>query len=181
MVFARWRARRVSKILIDQIHGEIVAAARARVLYAALAVPDDVDGRFEMAVLHAGLVLRRLGRLGPETADLSQDLVDRLFEGFDDALREMSISDAGVARRIKNMAEAFYGRVKVYDDAIEARDAPALAAAIARNALRAGNAPAPTVGALAERVFAIVDHLEQVPFAAFLEGQFRYPEPEVAK
>ena len=64
MILARWRARRANRILIDQIHGEIVAAARAPGLFAELAVPDNLDGRFEMIALHAGLVMRRLGELG---------------------------------------------------------------------------------------------------------------------
>jgi hypothetical protein len=32
MILARWRARRANRILIEQIHGEIVAAARAPAL-----------------------------------------------------------------------------------------------------------------------------------------------------
>src|ERR1700729_1125417 len=101
MILARWRARRANRILIDQIHGEIVAAARAPALFNDFAVPDDLDGRFEMGSLHAGLGLRRLGELGPNGAGIAHDLVDLVFERFEDALREMSISDAGVARRIK--------------------------------------------------------------------------------
>ena len=64
MILARWRARRANRILIDQIHGEIVAAARAPALYAHWAVADSLDGRFEMIALHAGLVMRRLDDLG---------------------------------------------------------------------------------------------------------------------
>ena len=47
MIFAHWRARRASKALIEQIRGEIVAAARRPALYEALGAPDRVDGRFE--------------------------------------------------------------------------------------------------------------------------------------
>ena len=100
MILARWRARRANRILIDQIHGEIVAAARAPALFQDLTVPDDLDGRFEMVTLHSGLVLRRLSALGPIGAAISQDLVDYVFQSFEDALREMSIGDAGVANRM---------------------------------------------------------------------------------
>ena len=48
MIFAHWRARRANRILIDQIHGKIVAAARRPALYADLGVADTFDGRFEM-------------------------------------------------------------------------------------------------------------------------------------
>ena len=46
MIFAQWRARRASKALIEQIRGEIVAAARRPALYEALGAPDRIDGRF---------------------------------------------------------------------------------------------------------------------------------------
>src|SRR5277367_3680189 len=151
MIIARWRARRANRILIDQIHGEIVAAARAAALFQDLAVPDDLDGRFEMVTLHSGLVLRRLSALGPMGAAIGQDLVDCVFQSFEDALREMSISDAGLARRMKSMASAFYGRNKVYAEALAAHDLGALAAALARNAYR-GATTAETSLALATRV-----------------------------
>ncbi len=181
MLFARWRARRANRIPIDQIHGEIVAAARAPALFNDFAVPDDLDGRFEMISLHAGLALRRLGELGPSGAGIAQELVDLVFERFEDALREMSISDAGVVRRIKRMLAAFYGRNKVYGEALAAGDRDALAAALARNVYRvAGSAAAPRAGALAGRVFKVAEALECVPIEAFAEGRFRFPAAEGA-
>ncbi len=176
MFFDRWRARRAARALIDQIHGEIVAAARAPALYTLYGVPDDLDGRFEMATLHADLLLRRLNDLGE--VDLAQDVVDRVFEGFDDALREKSVSDVGVAKRMTKMAGAYFGRAGVYGPALEAQDGQALALALARNALRVGESATPKARLLAERALATRRLLGQTPRAAFLSGQFRYPLPE---
>jgi cytochrome b pre-mRNA-processing protein 3 len=173
MILARWRARRANRMLIDQIHGEIVAAARAPALFREFGVPDDLDGRFEMVTLHSGLVLRRLSALGPIGASIAQDLVDCIFQNFDDALREMSISDAGLARRMKSMASAFYGRNNVYADALAAHDLEGLASALARNAYRAkatGDAP----HALAARIAAMAEAIDLVPIEAFAEGRFRF-------
>ena len=108
MILAQWRARRASKTLIEQILGEIVTAARRPELYEALAAPDRIDGRFELLTLHAGLVLRRLAALGGVADAIAQDLVDSLFAHFDDTLREMGLSDIGVAKRLKAMGSAFY-------------------------------------------------------------------------
>ena len=174
MILARWRARRANRILIDQIHGEIVAAARAPTLFRELAVPDDLDGRFEMVTLHSGLVLRRLSVLGPIASSIAQDLVDCVFQSFEDALREMSISDAGVAKRMKSMAAAFYGRNRVYAEALAAHDLDALAAALARNAYR-GATTAQTSLALASRVADLAEALDVLPIQAFAEGRFRFP------
>jgi cytochrome b pre-mRNA-processing protein 3 len=178
MIFTHLRARRAARVLINHIHGEIVAAARAPALYTECGVPDDLDGRFEMTTLHADLLLRRLTELGQ--TELAQEIVDRVFEGFDDALREMSISDVGVAKRMKKMADAYFGRSGAYAPGLSAGDAEALAAALARNALRAGDAPTPASRRLAERTLGLQRLLAQTPQEAFLSGQFRYPQPEAA-
>src|ERR1700678_1312275 len=174
MILARWRARRANRILIDQIHGEIVAAARAPALFPDRAVPDDLDGRFEMVTSHSGLVLRRLSGLGPISAAIAQDLVDYAFQGFEDALREMSIGDAGVAKRMKSMASAFNGRNKVYAEALAAHDLGALAAALARNAYRRATTAERSL-ALATRVADVAETLDFLPIQAFAEGRFRFP------
>ncbi len=178
MIFAHLRARRAARVLINHIHGEIVAAARAPALYTDCGVPDDLDGRFEMTTLHADLLLRRLAELGQ--TDLAQEIVDRVFEGFDDALREMSISDVGVAKRMKKMANAYFGRSGAYAPGLSAGDAEALAAALARNALRAGDAPTPASRRLALRTLGLQRRLAETPLEAFMSGHFHYPQPEAA-
>ena len=95
MVFPRWRARRASKALIEQLRGEIVAAARRPALYEVLGAPDRIDGQFEILTLHVGLVLRRLVAIGGLGHDIAQDLVNAVFLHFDDTLREMALSDIG--------------------------------------------------------------------------------------
>ena len=70
-----------------------------RVLFTRLGVADTLEGRFEMVALHAGLVMRRLSALGDNGNDLAQIYVDRIFTGFDDALREMAIGDVGVDQK----------------------------------------------------------------------------------
>ena len=177
MFFARWRARRANRLLIDQIHGEIVAAARAPALYQEAGVADTIEGRFEMVVLHAGLVVRRLLALGPEAGDMAQELVDRVFRGFEDALREMAIGDAGVARRIKTMAGGFAGRSRAYAAALDSGDEAALAAALARNVYGASAAPPEATG-LARRAATVAAALDQARYEDFAAGRFRFPPTE---
>ena len=45
---------------IEAVYGMIVAQARSPVFYRGYGVPDTVNGRFDMIVLHLVLVLRRL-------------------------------------------------------------------------------------------------------------------------
>lgn len=177
MFLARWRARRANRLLIDQIHGEIVAAARAPALYQEAGVADTIEGRFEMVVLHAALVVRRLMALGPQGADVAQELVDRVFRGFEDALREMAIGDAGVARRLKAMAGDFAGRSRAYAEALDSHDEGALTAALARNVYGA-SPPPPETAALARHVIAAAGALESARYEDFAGGHFRFPVAE---
>lgn len=119
------------KQLAAALQEQLIARARAPVFYAALGVADNMDGRFDLVILHAWLVLERLKAAGLDAA--AQALTDVLFVGFDEALREQGIGDMGLGRRMKAMANAFYGRLKAYSTA---RDEGELAAALAKNVWR---------------------------------------------
>jgi cytochrome b pre-mRNA-processing protein 3 len=109
----------------------LVARARAPVFFTKFNVPDTIDGRFDLVALHAFLVLERLeagGRRG-----LSQALTDAVFAGFDEGLRDLGAGDIGMGRRMKKMANAFYGRLNAYRAAV---DIDSLADALLRNLYR---------------------------------------------
>ena len=119
------------KQFAHRLQDQLVIRARDPVFFAQLGVPDSMDGRFDLVVLHAWLVLERLkaARLDAE----AQTLTDTLFVSFDEALREQGTGDMGMGRRMKAMADAFFGRLKAYS---EAGDETELAAALARNVWR---------------------------------------------
>jgi len=119
------------KQLAQRLQEQLVARARQPVFFAGLGVPDSMDGRFDLVALHAWLVLERLKAAGLDPE--AQALTDGLFLGFDEALREQGSGDMGMGRRMKAMANAFFGRLKVYSEAV---DQPALAEALARNVWR---------------------------------------------
>ena len=110
---------------------QIIARAREPRFFAGLAVPDTMDGRFDMVALHAWLVLVRLQASGETGA--AQALTDALFIGFDEALREQGVSDMGMGKRMKAMADAFYGRLAAYGAASSNEE---MAQALARNVWR---------------------------------------------
>ncbi|HZZ62458.1 MAG TPA: ubiquinol-cytochrome C chaperone family protein [Roseiarcus sp.] len=179
MVFARWHARRASRALIEQLRGEIVAAARRPALYEALGAPDRIDGRFELLALHVGLVLRRLVAIGGIGHDMAQELINSVFLHFDDTLREMALSDVAVSKRLKAIREAFYGRNAAYAAALDSGSRSALEAALARNVYGAPNG-SPGTRALADYVAAVDAGLAEIPLETFATGRFRYPEGQIA-
>src|ERR1700709_1430457 len=102
---------------IEAIYGMIVAQAREPLFYAGLGVPDTVNGRYDMLLLHLWMVLRRL-RTAEDGADLSQALFDHFCGDMDDNLREMGVGDLTVPKRMQKFGEAFYGRAAAYDLAL---------------------------------------------------------------
>jgi len=99
----------------------IVEQARQPDFYTHHGVPDSLDGRFDMIVLHTFLVMRRLRTIASQAAgQLSQDLFDLLFADMDSNLREIGVGDLGVGKRVKKMAQAFYGRVEAYEAGLTA-------------------------------------------------------------
>lgn len=117
-----------------EIYVALVNQARRPEFYGPGGVPDTVDGRFELILLHAALVIRRLNAAGEAGRTLAQAVFDALFGDMDRNLREMGIADIRVGRRVKNLATAFYGRSKAYEDGMAGGPA-ALTEAIRRNLL----------------------------------------------
>jgi cytochrome b pre-mRNA-processing protein 3 len=114
----------------EALYAAIVAAARQPKFYADWRVPDTLDGRFDMLVLHMYLALERLAEFGAASETLRQALTDRFFAAMDAALREVGVGDITVGKKVRKMAEAFFGRVAAYKDA---SDVEALRQALSRN------------------------------------------------
>ncbi|MBL4616412.1 MAG: hypothetical protein JKY46_01840 [Robiginitomaculum sp.] len=95
-------------------------------------VPDNVDGRFDVLVLHSFLLMRSL-RNSSSDARLDQLVFDAMFRDLDTAVRELGTSDTRVGKKIKAMAVAYYGRVKHYHDALAKNDLQLLQQALQRN------------------------------------------------
>ena len=127
------KARLAPRGTIEIIYGMIVTQAREPLFYRDLGVPDTVNGRFDLLLLHLWMVLRHLRSMMNGT-ELSQALFDRFCEDMDANLREMGVGDLKVPKKMQAFGEAFYGRAAAYDMAVT-DGSEALAAAICRNVL----------------------------------------------
>jgi cytochrome b pre-mRNA-processing protein 3 len=137
-----------------------VAQARQPLFYAEHGVPDSVDGRFDLIVLHVFLLLRPLSKMAEQDGDgelqvqagnVAQALFDTMFGDMDRSLREMGVSDIAVGKRVKHMAKSFYGRVAAYDEGLAGTD-ELLCEALRRNLFG-------TVTPTADNVTAMADYL----------------------
>ena len=167
--------------------------SRLPYFYEKLGVPDTLEGRFDLLALHIYLVMNRLksgagaenAHQGEQITALSQKLFDVMFKNLDDNLRQMGVGDLSVARKVRVMAEAFYGRVGVYDGALKKQDdGVSLQETLLRNVY---GDPAETEGgtgqgaiALGAYVYQVLDDFMKQPTDRILAGILYFPDPEEA-
>ncbi len=178
---------------IHALYGMIVAQARSPAFYAGYGVPDTVQGRFDLIVLHLVLILARLGRdreprPGPGRhaepsrgggleRTLGQGLFDAFCRDLDDNLREMGVGDLAVPRQMRRFGEAFYGRQAAYGEALAAADVRELEKALARNIFEAAGIE-DRAARLARYAPAAAKLLDTVGEDALVAGQLVFPNPE---
>ena len=195
MILARFRRNSQART-IQVLYGAIVAQARSAAFYTDYRVPDTVEGRFDLIVLHLVLLLRRLDGRAEASRDLGQKLLGQkllgqkllgqkllgqeLFDAFcrdlDANLREMGVGDLAVPKRMQAFAEAFYGRQAAYLAALDAADQRVFEKALARNIFPAGNDAGATQ--LARYGRAAVTGLDAQDDGALISGEVVFPSPE---
>ncbi len=138
---AKLTRRRAGRDVAVRLYGDVVRQARRPEFFTNCGVPDTVEGRFEMIALHAFLVLHRLKRAPDQAPDqapdlapseLAQAMFDAMFQDMDHNLREMGTGDLGVGRRVKALAQSFYGSISAYEAGLEGED-HVLSGALKRN------------------------------------------------
>ena len=113
--FLPWRRKTID---LSPAYVSVVKQARRPELYSDKHAPDSFDGRFDMLGAHVHLVLRRFRQDGVARDEIGQALFDMFFADMDQAMRESGVGDLAVGKRIRKMAQAFYGRAAAYDEAM---------------------------------------------------------------
>ncbi|MFC3677375.1 ubiquinol-cytochrome C chaperone family protein [Ferrovibrio xuzhouensis] len=166
------------KAVAVALYRVIVAQARLPRLYSEHGVPDTLDGRFDMIILHAYLASRRLKAMNTEESQtLNQALFDLIFADMDSSLREIGIGDLSVGKKVKVMAQAFYGRVEAYDAGLAADTDAVLAEALQRNLFGTVNPQPAQSLAVAAYVRRVDATLAVLPDREILAGNLEFPAP----
>ena len=162
--------------IIAALYGAIVAQARSPEFYQLYGVPDTVNGRLEMVMLHVLLVLQRLQDEPPEMRDLGQGLFDHFCADMDASMREMGVGDLSVPRKMRRIGEAFYGRKRLYETALAAPDDRPLADALQRN-VQVGAGKPFAAAALAHYLRTAAARLASQSREGLARGELIFPEP----
>lgn len=170
MFLDRFFRPKVAHLAGRKLYAAVVDQARTPALYAQLGAPDTVEGRFELYTAHLFILLDRLRGQGTRASETSQALFDTYLSALDDALREMGVGDLSVGKKMRKLGEAFYGRVKSYEESFQSLpDETALHALLARTVYAesdAANAPALAAYLLKQR-----GDIAEQPLDRILDGQ----------
>lgn len=104
-----------------RLYEQTVNQARNPLFYEAWGVPDTPLGRFDSIALHCFLVLNRL-KDEPEAKTFTEKFSAAIFSDMDRSLREMGVGDLSVGKKVRKIAEGFYGRAGAYGKALDAGD-----------------------------------------------------------
>lgn len=159
-----------------ELYGAVVTQARQPLFYTGLGIPDTVEGRYEMVVLHLFLLLERLRAEGDAAQRLSRRVIEAFVSDMDDSMREMGVGDLSVPGKVKRAAAGFYERSGEYRAALAAAEPERLAASLAAR-LFVGAPPEQLPGEqlLAEYVRSVAAALARVPFADMRAGRVTFP------
>ena len=147
--------------------------ARSPVFYADFGVADQLEGRFDLLVLHLHLVIRRLSASEDAAARrMAQALFDTFFHDMDRTLRAIGVGDMSVGKKVKDMIRAYYGRCAAYEEALAGEGD--LTGAIRRNVYE-GAPDASGAPALAAYVLRARDRIDATPVAELMAGAVTFP------
>jgi cytochrome b pre-mRNA-processing protein 3 len=176
MILKRFQANSQDRT-IREFYGVIVAQARSAAFYTGYGVPDTVQGRFDLIVLHLVLVLARFGRDYGTARGVGQKLFDEFCRDLDGNLREMGVGDLAVPKQMRRFGEAFYGRQAAYLEAFAATNNRELENALARN-IYPGVGGDGGAARLARYARAALRQFEAQDEGALLRGAVGFPDPE---
>lgn len=126
---------------LQPLYQAIVAEARQPHWYLDGAVPDTIDGRFDMLVAVLAQALVRLEQLG--AAQESVWLTELFVDDMDGQLRQEGIGDVVVGKHVGRMMSALGGRISAYRAALS--QGGDLTEALRRNLYRGQEADATAV------------------------------------
>ena len=156
-------------------YARVVEQARRPKFFTGYGVPDTLDGRFELVCLHAFFYLHRL-KGEAAAAAVGQAFFDAMFADFDRSLREIGTGDLSVGRQVNRMAEAFYGRIRAYEEGLAGDDA-ALGAALSRNLYGTAPARVEQVAGMAAYMRREAQRLAGEPATALIAGTIEFGPP----
>lgn len=159
------------------LYTAMVTQARQPEFYSKLGVADTKEGRFDLILVHAFILFRRL-KAEDGDKDLAQEVFDVMFADLDQNMREMGIGDVGILKRIRKMSDSYHGRIVAYEEGMQS-GAAELAAALDRNLYADTDVRDEQLMAVVGYVHDALTLLEQQTLSEIQNGKVRFPDVPV--
>lgn len=152
------------------LYAAVVATGREPDWYLAGAVPDTVDGRFDMIASVLAVVMLRLeAEPTPAAAAASARLTECFVADMDGQLRQFGVGDVIVGKRVGKIMGLVGGRLAAYREGLAG--AASLEDALVRNLYRGVDPGAAAVAHAAGRLRALHEALAKVELDALMAGR----------
>lgn len=167
----------------ERLYASAVTQARSPAFYRKLGVQDRIDARFELYTIHVALLTNRLYGQGEQASETATALYSVYLSALDHTLRELGVGDLSVAKKVRPLAEALYGRTKAYGEALagETPDREALAGLVGRTVFSDQTGEGEGLSADPEPLVDYVIRAHQAlagqDLAALLKGDVSWPAP----
>ena len=84
--------------------------------YKELEIENDINGRFEIIVLHIFIIFNSLSKDSSENKVFKQNLLETFIDELESTYRELGISDNTFGKKMKVAAKSMYGRLSSYSE-----------------------------------------------------------------
>ena len=154
----------------EALFAALTARARERHWYLEGAVPDTLDGRFQMLATLAALTIVRLEQAGSDGNAASVALTERFVAVMESEHRELGLGDPKLGRTVRKLVSSLARRVELWRSAVERptglRDA-------VNSSVHKGNAPRAALDHVANGLQEFWLDLAEMDAAGITEGILR--------
>src|SRR5829696_8812422 len=105
---------RCAKREADAVYSAVAGAARHPAFFTRLGVPDTVEGRFEVLVLHLVPLIQRLSHGADIDTELARNVVESFVTELDHSLRDLGVGDMKIPKSVQALFNAYGGRLASY-------------------------------------------------------------------
>ncbi|MET1110307.1 MAG: ubiquinol-cytochrome C chaperone family protein [Allosphingosinicella sp.] len=172
-LLSRLFGHRRERAALRPLYDALVAAAREPAWYRDGAVPDTLEGRFDMVATMLSLALLRLEAEGDRAKAESVALTEIFIDDMDGTLRQIGIGDFVVGKHVGKLVGALGGRLGALREALSGGNG--LESAVRRNVFRDGPASDAQVEWVAERLRRLHERLAATKMEPLLAGTFGLP------
>ncbi|MGI9520174.1 MAG: ubiquinol-cytochrome C chaperone family protein [Hyphomicrobiaceae bacterium] len=159
------------------LYGSIVTQVRQPYFYRVLGLPDTINARYELLVMHLSIVLEALN-LGGSVKDadrVRRALVEHFVADMDDTMRELAVGDTSVPRKVKKLAAGLMDRSRDYASAFSGDSGPGASAAVLAEVFEHDQS-SPIILRLSKYAHRLLQHVSHPEVAVALRsGQLTFP------